>query len=267
MESERTNGNQATSSETSEIHISVVVVLLVFSVLILAGNLLTIISILKFTKRKNTFSLSIIALSLTEVLNVLGPNGIALYVFFDKDKGFQELFTLCRVQAWISVFLRIAASLIITLLALDRVFATALPHFYQKRWKGKLFVLSFFVIWISAAFIATWPLLWLEGFHVSSDSQELFCLFHYNSSFARFLVMFLFCLLVICCFSFCTMFSMSNKKSFSTKFTTDIDLASSKQRIVTRDVHTGTKKLSHMVAVVAVIYFCFILPWMVSGRK
>ncbi|KAJ7393548.1 hypothetical protein OS493_006533 [Desmophyllum pertusum] len=125
METESTNGN----SETSEIHISVVVILFVFSIFILVGNLLTIISILQFTRRKNTLSLLIVALSLTEVLNALGPNGIALYVFFDKSKDFHDLFTLCRVQAWTIVFLRIAATLIITLLGLDRVFVTALPHF------------------------------------------------------------------------------------------------------------------------------------------
>lgn len=267
MESaESANGNRASPSETSDIHVSVVVILFVFSFLILAGNLLTIISILQFTKRKNTFSLLIIALSLTEVLNVLGPNGIALYVFFDKDKGLQDLFTLCRVQAWISVFFRVAASLIITLLTLDRVFATSLPRFYHKRWKGKLFVLFFFGIWICAALIATCPLLWLEGFHVSSDTQEAFCLFPYNSSFARFFVLFLLCLLTICCFGFYTMFSMSNKKSFNTKFTTNIDLVSSKQQIVARDVHTSTKQLSCMVALVVAIYFCCILPWMVSER-
>ncbi|KAL9971356.1 hypothetical protein ACROYT_G023869 [Oculina patagonica] len=141
MESESANGNRESPSEASEIHVSAVVFLCVFSFLIFAGNLLTIVSILQFTKRKNTFSLLIIALSLTEVLNVLGPNGIAFFY---------------------------------------------------------------------------------------------------------------------------TMFSMSNKKSFSTKFPTDVDLVSSKQQIAARDVHTSTKELSRMVALVVVIYFCCILPWMVA---
>lgn len=264
MESESANGNRASSSETSEIHLSFAVILFAFSFLILAANLLTIISVLHFTNRKNTFSLLVVSLSLTEVLNVLGPNGIALYVFFDKDKGFQNLFTLCRVQAWLVVFLRVSASLVITLLALDRVFATALPRFYHKGWKGKLFVLFFFGFWMCAAFLATLPLLWLQGFHVSTDSQGAFCLFTYNSSFARFFVLFLLCLLAICCFSFYPMFSMSNKKSFST---TDLDLASSKQRIAARDVHASSKQLSCMVTLVVVVYFCCILPWMVSAER
>ena len=262
METESTNGN----SETSEIHISVVVILFVFSIFILVGNLLTIISILQFTRRKNTLSLLIVALSLTEVLNALGPNGIALYVFFDKSKDFHDLFTLCRVQAWTIVFLRIAATLIITLLGLDRVFVTALPHFYHKHWKGKLFIVFFFGVWLCATFIATWPLLWLEGFHISSDTQGTFCLFPYTNSFAKFFVLFLVCLLVVCCFSFYTIFSMSSKKSFSTKLATDVSLVStsSKQQIVTRDGHTSTKDLSRMVALVVLIYFGCILPWVVS---
>ena len=264
MESYNENGDLASLSETSEIHLVVIVVLFVFSFLILAGNLLTIISILQFTKRKNTLSLLIIALSLTEVLTMLGPNAIALYMVFDKNKEFEELFTLCRVQAWLVVFLRIAESFIITLLALDRVSLTAMPHFYHKHWKGKLFVLFVFGIWICAAFLATWPLLSLEGFHISSDTQEIFCLFPYNSSFARFFVLFLLCLLVICCFSFYTIFSMSSKKSFNTKLSRKKDLASSKQQIVARDVYSSTKELSRMVALVVVIYFCCIIPWLVS---
>lgn len=266
METDSENGDQASLSGTSEIHVVVIVFLFVFSFLILAGNLLTIVSILQFTKRKNTMSLLIITLSLTEVLTMFGPNAIALYMFFDKNKEFEDLFTLCRVQAWLVVFLRFAESLIITLLALDGVFLTAMPHFYHKYWKGKLFVLFFFGVWICAAFIATWPLLWLEGFHVSSDTQEIFCLFPYNNSFARFFVLFLLSLLVICCFSFYTMFSMSSKKSFSTKLSTNKDLASSKQQIVARDVYSSTKELSRMVALVVVIYFCCIVPWLVSER-
>lgn len=260
------NGDPASLSEISKIHMVVIVVICVFSFLILAGNLLTIISVLQFTKRMSTLSLLIIAVSLTEVLSMLGPNGIALYMFFDKNKEFGDLFTLCRVQAWLVVFLRITESLVITLLALDRVFLTAMPHFYHKHWKGKLLVLFFFGVWICAAFIATLPLLWLEGFHVSNDAQEIFCLFPYNSSFARFLVLFLLCLLVICCFSLYTMFSMSSKKSFSTKLSTSKDLASSKKQIVARDVYSSTNQLSRMVALVVVIYFCCILPWLVSER-
>ena len=266
METHSENGDPASLSETSNIHMVVIVVMFAFSFLILAGNLLTIVSVLQFTKRKNTLSLLIIALSLSEVLAMLGPNAIALYMFFDKNKEFGDLFTLCRVQAWLVVFLRIAESLVITLLALDRVFLTAMPHFYHKHWKGQLFVLFFFGSWICAAFIATLPLLWLEGFHVSRDVQEIFCLFPYNSSFARFFVLFLLCLLVICCFSFYKMFSMSSKKTFNTKLSTNKDLASSKQQIVARDVYSSTKELSRMVALVVVIYFCCILPWLVSER-
>ena len=267
METDSENGDRTPLSETPEIHMVVIVVLFVFSFLILAGNLLTIVSVLQFTKRKNTLSLLIIALSLAEVLTTLGPNAIALYMFLDKNKEFKELFTLCRVQAWLVVFLRIAESLIITLLALDRVFLTAMPHFYHKHWKGTFFVLFFFGIWICAAFIATWPLLWLEGFHISSDTREIFCLFPYSSSFARFFVLFLLCLLVICCFTFYTMFGMSSKKSFSTKLSIKKDvLASSKQQIVARDVYSSTKELSRMVALVIGIYFCCIVPWLVSER-
>ena len=260
MESEGVNVEQTSNSETSEIRISLIIVVFVISIFILAGNMLTIISILLFTKRKNTFSLLLIALSFTEVLNILGPSTISLSVFFqDEGNDFHQVFTLCRVQAWTVVFLRIAATLIITLIGLDRVLITAMPRFYRKHWKGKLFVAFFFGTWIVAAFIATWPLLWLDGFHVSKDSQDTFCLFLYKNPFAGFFVLFLCCMLVVCCLCFCTIFNMSNKKSFNTKLAPDDDFGSSKQRAALDD-----KELTRMAAVVVALYFCCLLPWMVS---
>lgn len=258
----------ASKSESSEIHISIVIVLFVISFLILAGNLLTTVSILNFTKRKNTFSLLLLTLSLMDVLNVLGPNAIALYVFLDKDNDLnRELFTLCRVQAWTIVFLRVAATLTVTLLGMDRVFITVSPRFYCKRWKGKLFVVFFFGIWIIAAVIATWPLLWLDGYHVSKDTRETFCLFLYKNPFAGFFVLFLVCSLSVCWFCFYAIFRKSNKNSFSTK-PTDEDSGSSKHQpaiIGTAGTLSGqTKELSRMAAVVVFVYFCCIVPWMVS---
>lgn len=195
-----TNGDRELPTETVEAHISLAVVLFVCSVLILVGNSFTIVSILQFTRRKNTFTLLIVSLSLTEVFNVLGPNGIALYAILDKSRELKDLFTLCRVQAWLMVFFRIVATILVFVLTLDRVFVTTLPQFYHKHWKGKLFIIIFFGIWISATFLATWPLLWLEGFQVSSDSGGLFCLFPHDSPFAQFFVLLHCFLLMISCF-------------------------------------------------------------------
>lgn len=252
--------------DSSQIQKTLIVFVFVASLFILVGNLLTIISVLFFTKQKSTFSLLLTALSLTDVLSVLGPNAIALFVSLDESKEFRDLFTLCRVQAWMIVFLRITVTLIITLLTLDRAFIAVFPHFYRKQWKGKLFVVFFFVIWIVASFVATWPLLWLDGFHVSKETENTFCLFEYENPFGGFFVLFLFFSLAVCCFCFRIMFSKGNRKSFSTKRARlDEDLGFSKQNdIVGRDAHSDTKELSRMVALVVAIYFCCILPWTVS---
>lgn len=266
---ESVNRGQTPSGETSEMYIIFVTVLFVISSCLLAGNLLAIISILLFTKRKKTFSLLLITLSITEVLNILGPNAMSLYVFFDEANNFHTLFTLCRVQAWAIVFLRTATTLLITLLGLDRAFITVIPRFYRRQWKGKLAILYYFGIWIIAAFVATWPLLWLDGFHMSRDAQDTFCLFLYKNPFAGFFVLFLLCSLVVCCFCFCVIFSKSHKKSFSTMSTTDKNITGSapKQQAVvmdTRDVHSSEKYLTRIAALIVAIYFCCYLPWMVS---
>ena len=262
------NGGQTSNDETSEMHMPLITALFTISSCVLAGNLLAIVSILLFTKRKKTFSFLLVTLSITEVLNVLGPNAISFYVFFDEANNFHTLFTLCRIQAWAIVFLRTAVTLLIILLGLDRAFITVIPRFYRRQWKGKLGILCYFGIWIIAAFIATWPLLWLDGFHVSRDAQETCCLFSYKNPFAGFFVLFLFCSLVICCFCFCVIFSKSNKKSFSTMLAADENIIGSlKQRAVvmdTRDVHSTEKYLTRIAALVVAIYFCCNLPWMVS---
>ena len=261
------NGVSKSEEDSSQIQKILVVFVFVASLFILVGNLLTIISVLFFTKQKNTFTLLLIALSLTDVLSVLGPNAIALFVSLDQSKEFRDRFTLCRVQAWMTVFLRIAATLIITLLTLDRAFITVFPHFSRKQWKRKLFVVFFFGIWIVASFVATWPLLWLDGFHVSEETENIFCLFEYENPFGVFFVLFVFFSLAICCFCFCIIFSTANRKSFSTKRARlDEDLGSSTRQhdIVGRDAHSDTKELSRIAALVVAIYFCCILPWTVS---
>ena len=264
------NGVSKSEEDSSQIQKILVVFVFVASLFILVGNLLTIISVLFFTKQKNTFTLLLIALSLTDVLSVLGPNAIALFVSLDQSKEFRDRFTLCRVQAWMMVFLRIAATLIITLLTLDRAFITVFPHFSRKQWKRKLFVVFFFGIWIVASFVATWPLLWLDGFHVSEETENIFCLFEYENPFGVFFVLFLFFSLAVCCFCFCIIFSTANMKSFSTKRARlDEDLGSSTRQddIVGRDAHSDTKELSRIAALVVAIYFCCILPWTVSKSR
>ena len=263
-----TNGDRELPTETAEAHISLAVVLFVCSVLILVGNSFTIVSILQFTRRKNTYTLLIVSLSFTEVFNVLGPNGIALYAILDKSRELKDLFTLCRVQAWLMVFFRIVATILVFVLTLDRVFVTTLPQFYHKHWKGKLFIIIFFGIWISATFLATWPLLWLEGFQVSSDSGGLFCLFPHDSPFAQFFVLLHCFLLVISCFCFYAIFGMAGKKSFDTKNAKHENMdISSRQLIAEKDIFASSKEFSRLVVLVAVVYFCSLLPWMVSIGK
>ncbi|XP_068697235.1 type-1 angiotensin II receptor B-like [Montipora foliosa] len=266
MESENVNGEQTFNSASPEIRIALITTVFVVSFIILAGNLLTVVSILCFTKRKSTFSFLLVTISLIDILNILGPNVVSLFVFFDKGNNFYKYFTLCRLQAWSIVFLRCAATLAITLLGLDRFFITLTPRFYRKQWKGKLFVAFFFGKWIISAFIATWPLLWLDGFHVSKDTGYTFCLFLYENPVAGFFVVFLMCLLLVSCLCFYAIFSTSNKGSFSTKLRKDDGFSfSAKQREVSHLADpTDNKDLTILAALVVAVYFCCLLPWMIA---
>ena len=263
MEPISNNSTKVLVSETAAIHTALVVTLFVLSIFILLGNLLTTVGLLLFTRRRNTLSLLISALSFSEILDVLGPGAVVLYVYFDRDMNFYERFTLCRLQAWLIVFLRITSSLLITLMGLDRIFAFSFPQFYQQRWKGKIPTAVVLAIWIFAAFVATWPLLWLEGYRLSRDGLNASCTFPYNGVFAAIFVLFLFLFLSFSLFCFCSICVPANKESFSTTKSLSHGTMSIPIQQVTKRANNA-RKLSRMVALVIVVYSLHILPWMVS---
>ena len=266
MESANVNGGLTANSESSlEIRVALIISV-VISFLILAGNLFTVVSIFCFIKRRNTSSFLLITISLIDILNILGPNTVSFFVFFDKESNFHNDFTLCRIQAWAIVFLRSASALAILFLSFDRVFITVTPRFYRKKWKGKLFVAFFFGKWVVSAFIATWPLLWLNAFQISKDTRDTLCLFLYENPFAGFFVVFLLCSMLVCCLCFYVIFSTSNKKSFSTEAAKDEEFGYNTKQVSLVD-STDEKDLNGLTSVLVGVYFCCIMPWMVREKQ
>ena len=267
MESVNVNGGLTANSKSSlEIRVTLIITVFAISVLILAGNLFTVVNIFCFIKRRNTSGFLLITISLIDILNILGPNIVSFFVFFDKESNFYYYSTLCRIQAWAIVFLRCASALTISLLSLDRVFITLTPRFYRKKWKGKLFVAFCFGKWIVSAFIATWPLFWLDAFQISKDTRDTLCLFLYENPFAGFFVVFLLCLMLVCCLCFYVMFSTSNKKSFSTEAAKEEEFTYNTKQVSLVN-STEEKDLNILTSVLFGFYFCCIIPWMVREKQ
>lgn len=267
MESANVNAGLAANSKSSlEIRVTLIITVFVISFFILAGNLFTVVNIFCFIKRRNTSSFLLITISLIDILNILGPNIVSFFVFFDKESNFHNHFTLCRIQAWAIVFLRCASALTISLLSLDRVFITLTPRFYRKKWKGKLFVAFCFGKWIISAFIATWPLFWLDAFQISKDTRDTLCLFLYETPFAGFFVVFLLCSMLVCCLCFYVIFSTSNKKSFSTEAAKEEEFSYNTKQVSLVN-STEEKDLNILTSVLFGVYFCCIIPWMVRENR
>lgn len=61
---------------------------------------------------------------------------------------------------------------------------------------------------------------------------------------------------------------MAGKKSFDTKNAKHDNMdISSRQLIAEKDIFASSKEFSRLVVLVAVVYFCSLLPWMVSIGK
>lgn len=267
MESANVNGGLTANSKSSlETRVTLIITIFVISFFILAGNLFTVVNIFCFIKRRNTSSFLLITISLIDILNILGPNIVSFFVFFDKESNFHNHFTLCRIQAWAIVFLRCASALTISLLSLDRVFITLTPRFYRKKWKGKLFAAFCFGKWIVSAFIATWPLFWLDAFQISKDTRDTLCLFLYENPFAGFFVVFLLCSMLVCCLCFYVIFSTSNKKSFSTEAAKEEEFSYNTKQVSLVN-STEEKDLNILTSVLFGVYFCCIIPWMVREKQ
>ena len=102
---------------------------------ILLGNGLLILAIKSFRIRRVP-DLLVGSLAVIDVLNDLGPVLTSIIVFQIDSDGFRDLqmHTLCHVyNNWMSACLRLSASFISTLMALDRVCATLRPLFYRTK--------------------------------------------------------------------------------------------------------------------------------------
>ena len=101
-----------------------------FFTIILLGNGLLILAIKSFRIRRVP-DLLVGSLAVIDLLNDLGPVLMSIIVFQIDSNGFRDLqmHTLCHVCNWMSACLRLSASFISTLMALDCVCATLRPLF------------------------------------------------------------------------------------------------------------------------------------------
>ena len=159
-------------------------ILPLFFTIILLGNGLLILAIKSFRIRRVP-DLLVGSLAVIDLLNDLGPVLMSIIVFQIDSNGFRDLqmHTLCHVYNWMSACLRLSASFVSTLMALDCFCATLRPLFYRTKVTCVNVAKIIGCGILSAAFIAAWPAI---GWGRVNAHRGL-CSFDFGSGFALFI--------------------------------------------------------------------------------
>ena len=150
-------------------------------VIILLGNSLLLLAINSFRIR-GVPDLLVGSLAATNLLNNLGPVLISIIVFHINPNGFKglQVDALCHFYNWMSSWLCLSSSFIVSLMAMDCAFAILHPFYHRTNvtWVKVAKIIGCAAL--LAAFISTWPLL---GWGHVYPHRGL-CSFDFGGSFA-----------------------------------------------------------------------------------
>ena len=152
--------------------------------IILIGNSLLLLAIKSFRIRRVP-DLLVGSLANIDLLNDLGPVLMSIIVFQINSDGFRglKIHALCHIHNWMSLFLRLSASFLASLMALDFVCSTLQPLYYRTKVTCVNVAKIIGCTILSAAFISAWPAM---GWGRVYPHRGL-CSFDFGSSFALFI--------------------------------------------------------------------------------
>ena len=139
-------------------------VLPVIFCMIFIGNVLLLVAIKSFRIRRVPDQL-VGSLAVIDLLNDLGPVLMSIVVFQIDHRGFQSgriSYELCHFYNWISSFLRLSASFVASLMAVDCFCATLQPIYYRTKVTSDKATKLILCVVLSGAFISALPAV---GFH------------------------------------------------------------------------------------------------------
>ena len=167
---------------------------------IFIGNVLLLVAIKSFRVRRVP-DLLVGSLAVIDLLNDLGPVFISIVVFQIDHRGFQSgriSYELCQFYNWISSFLRLSASFVASLMALDCFCATLQPIYYRTKVTCDKVTKLIFCVVSSAAFISAFPAM---GWGRVLTHRGV-CSFNFDGGFAQFIAIlgYVQLLIVLSCF-------------------------------------------------------------------
>lgn len=239
-------------------------VLFVLSLLIALENILVVVSVAYFTPKKYSFSPFICSASIMDILQFFGPVSLSLHAFITKTVTFEQDETLCKIQSWLIVFLRMSSTLSILMLSIESCLSVVEQNFHRKKWNGAFVIVIVFACWVFSAFISSWPLFGVGDSKPASFCPHIYCLSVTKNSVYSivFASIQLFCVgLSTACSFYAT--NSSKQSLFRASYSSSTGkMAVQKTRHLVQEQFN--QKVSKMAALVVGIYSLCLVPWLVS---
>ena len=259
------NGTQFNVADNSAIHSAVAITLLTVSVIVLVENILTVVSILCYGKRRDAPDVWVCSLSMVDILQACIPSTMILYMYLSDSEAFHNSPGLCKAQGWFLVSLRIISCSTVAFMSFNQFIKHLLRPAIHEKWKQSHSAIIVILIWIFSAFVASLPLIGLGEIRPLKDVENLYCLFQSETEFGVFLFSLMFLLMI---FTFCCVFTLVVVKPFfapaNLSSISDKKITGYGRRSLKLIQERQSRAITRMVAVVSSFFYVCLLPRMVS---
>ena len=153
--------------------------LLVLEILIIFLNVIAIMVIFRF-KRKRNPDILILTLAIADLLKALFPLNMTLVAYLG-DKPMQEHSLDCKLFGWTAFTLNSAIMLVMTIMAIDRYLAMCWPIRYKDLFPPKRLILTIIGAFLLSATFSALPSFNVVG-EIRSYNNGSFCHFDFDST-------------------------------------------------------------------------------------
>lgn len=268
--------------------------LLIIAIIAVFGNTMTILVLSKFKTRKVP-DLLVIALAADDLIAVFVPINMSIISYF-RGHNYSKDSVTCNFFGVIASYTRFTASLIVTVIAIERFLAIKRPLFYRKYCTPSLFKKILITVFVFNAILAFPPAV---DPNTPINEYQGFCLFSFTRVYAIFIaiyslvqsaiVLLCFILIVIELYKIhrrrTKMTAQSNYNKYSTAMHRDNNVTFSKPGLVSKVSDFGNRikkvapavgewlqfsieaQFARMLLAVTVLFYISWMPTVVSYNK
>ena len=184
--------------------------LVLTDILIIVGNIFTMLTAWKLRKKPLVVDLFIFALASVDVLNALTSVTIAAWMRFWKNRQpeqFGRILSFCQAQAWCTIAFQMTSVFLVSLISLERCLAVSKPFLHRQKLTQKRARHALETVSLISVAVATLPLLGWDSY--KPLEWLALCLYSFEGSYAAFLLAWGYSqLLVVMCSTIATIYSL-----------------------------------------------------------